>query len=291
MRLLVYRYFVFLGAAACAQGGKNHVFDDAPPPPIDAAAVDAPPDQASPDASNCPMALPAGPHLVLSEVSLGPATKEFIEITNPTGAAVDLSNYYLSDNGAYWKLPMAIPNLGAADFIVKFPAGATIPANGVVTVATDTAASFNTAYAMMPTYSIADASVTVVATNGTPTLTDAGEIVVLFTWDGTAPLVFDVDVMLVGVPTAANGIVTKSLAMQKGCKYAADANTIAVQASAPGAGKSTKRLALEGAAETHAGGNGLTGDDETSENTAMTWDTTATFTAPTPGTVPTALTQ
>lgn len=46
--------------------------------------------------------------------------------------------------------------------------------------------------------------------------------------------------------------------------------------------------ALETGFEQQTGaGNGLTGDDETSENTAMTWDTT--FTLPTPGTVPTGL--
>lgn len=295
MRLLAYRSLVVLGIVlgwgACARGDKD-TFQDAPAAPPDSPVADAPADSPPIDGPSCPMPAASGPHLLLSEVALSPAGGEFIEITNPTGAVVDLSSYYLSDNGLYWKLPMALPNLGAADFIARFPAGATIAANGVVTVATGSATAFMAAYGMMPTYSLADGTITTVGSNGTPTLTDAGEIVVLFQWDGTAPLVFDVDMLLAGVPTAANTFVDKSMMLQKGCRYATDANTIAPQATAPGAGKSTKRLALEGASESHAGnGNGLTGDDETSENTAMTWDTTATFTAPTPGTVPTALMQ
>lgn len=288
------RYLVLvLGVAACARGSNGTTHDAPLPPPADAPAPpDAPPD-ALPDGRSCPSPGASGPHLLLSEVTLSPAGSEFIEIVNPTGAAVDLSSYYLSDNGAYWKLPQSTPNLGAADFIAKFPAGATIAPNQVITVATGTAAAFATAYAgAMPTYSIADGTMPTVATNGTPTLTDAGEIVVLFQWDGTAPLVQDVDLVLAGTPIAANGLVSKSQMPQLGCAYAADANTIAVQATPPGAGKSTKRIALEGTAEAHAGtGNGITGDDETSEDTSMTWDTPATFSAPTPGTVPAALQQ
>ena len=280
-----------LGVAACARGGDQPGPHDAPPPRPDAPAPDAPPDSPLPDGRVCPSPGAAGPHLLLSEVTLSPAGGEFIELVNPTGATVDLSTYYLSDNGNYWKLPASTPNLGAADFIARFPAGATIAANQVITIATGTAAAFGSAYAgMMPTYSIADGTLPTVATNGTPTLTDAGELVVLFQWDGTAPLVEDVDLVLAGAPTAANGLVSKSQMPQLGCAYAADANTIAAQATAPGAGKSTKRIALEGTAEAHAGtGNGLTGDDETSEDTSTTWDTTATFSAPTPGSVPAAL--
>ena len=272
--------------AACARGGNHGTSSDAPRPP-----ADAPPDMPDspmpgPDAS-CPSPGAAGPHVLLTEVALSPAGSEFIEIANPTSAAVDLSNYYLSDSGDYWKLPVATPNLGAADFIARFPTGAMITPGAVITVATGSVATFMTAYGAAPTYSIQDGTMATVASNGTPSLTNAGEIVVLFQWDGSAPLVADVDMLLAGVPDAANGLVSKSQMPQLGCTYAADANTVAAQPSAPPAGKSTKRIALEGSSETHSGGNGLTGDDETSENTAMTWDTT--FSVPTPGTVPAGL--
>jgi hypothetical protein len=226
--------------------------------------------------------------LLISEVTIAQAGHEFIEIVNPSTQAVDLSSYYLSDNGNYFKLPAGVPTVAAADFIVKFPAGAQIPGHGVVTVATDTAASFTTSYGVAPTYSIADATVDVIVKSGVPTLTDAGELVVLFQWNGTDMLVKDVDMVLVGVPTAANGLVSKSGYVQGGSTYATDADTLAPQAAAPWNGKSTKRLMLDSSYEV-AGGNGLMGQDETSELTSTTWDST--YGAPTPGQVPTALLQ
>lgn len=238
-----------------------------------------------PDADTDGAGGPTG-HLLLTEVCLTPAGSEFVEFTNPTTDPVDLSTYYLSDNGNYWKLPAGVPTVGVSDFIVQFKAGSMIAPGAVVTVAIGTAALFNTAFGMQPTYSVADGTVTKTTVNGTAALTDTGEIVALFAWDGQADLVSDVDIMLAGAPTATNGIVTKSGVTQGASKYATDANTIANQAAAPGTGKSTKRTALEDGHETQDGtGNGITGDDETSEDTSMTWDTT--FTAPTPGAIPT----
>lgn len=225
-------------------------------------------------------------HLLLSEVTMTPTGSEFIELTNPTTDPVDLSTYYLSDTGNYWKLPAGTQATPVSDFIVKFPANAMIAPGAVVTVAIGTAATFMTAYGMAPTYSIADATVTRTDVNGTAALTDAGEIVVLFAWDGQAGVVSDVDMMIVGAPTVTNGLVSKSGATLGASTYATDANTIAAQPTTPGAGVSTKRIAAEDGHETQAGnGNGITGDDETSEATSTTWDTT--YTAPTPGAVPT----
>jgi hypothetical protein len=128
------------------------------------------------------------------------------------------------------------------------------------------------------------------------TLTNTGEPVVLFYWDGTSDRVIDVDVMLAGAPTAANALVNKSGVSVDGpdadsvaAPYATDAMTIAPQSAAPGSNLSTKRIALESAVtETQSGGNGIAGQDETSEQTQTTWDA-GTFTALTPGSVPASL--
>jgi len=242
------------------------------------AAVDGPPDGATTQSTG---------HVLLTEVALGGAGAEFIELANPTTQAVALANYYLSDNGNYFKLPAGAAGVGLSqgDFIAQFPAAATLAPGAVITVATGTAAAFNTAYGTMPTYSIADATMTVTASFGTPGLTDSGELVVLFSWDGTSPLVKDVDLVLAGAPTQINGLVSKSGYTQLNATYATDAETIANQPTAPAGGTSTKRIAAETGHETQAGtGNGITGHDETSEATSATWDTT--FTAPTPGTIP-----
>ena len=227
--------------------------------------------------------------LLLSEVSLGPGGQEFIEIVNPSTQTVDLSTYYVSDNGAYFKVPAGTPAIQSGDFIEKFPAGASVDGHGVVTIAIGSAVNFNGAFGVQPTYSIGDGTMSPV-TQMSPSLTDAGELIVLFQWDGVAPLVKDVDMMLAGVPSASNSYISKSGYTQNTGTYATDANTLAVQATAPPGGKSTKRIALEAGHQTENGnGNGIDGGDETSEDTSATWDST--YTAPTPGAVPAALLQ
>ena len=283
-----------LALAACARGQSEHSGIDGS---RGGSGIDAPDvlhDGPGGHGSDATVQQATTP-LLLSEVVLAGVGKEYIEIVNPTNQSVDLSQYYLSDNGGYFKLPLGVTMTTAtnftADFIVQFPPGSTIAAHGVVTVAIGSAALFTSGYGVAPTYSIADATLTVVYMN-TPTLTDAGEIIVLFQWDHVSSLVKDVDMVLAGIPMAANAVVSKSGFSQLGSTYLTDANSLPAQASAPATGKSTKRLLLETGNETQAhAGNGIDGDDETSETTTATWDTTATFTAPTPGTVPTALLQ
>jgi hypothetical protein len=228
--------------------------------------------------------------LLLSEISLGPAGHEFVEIVNPSAFAVPLKDLYLCDNGNYFKLPAGGATLQSGDFLVRFPDNDIVPAHGVITVALGASTDFNTAFGSNPTYSIADGTITVVSSM-TPTLTDTGEVVILFQWDGSAPVVRDVDIMIAGAPTAANTIVSKSDYSQLTSAYKVDLMSIGPQAATPAAGKSTKRIALETGHETQTGGgNGVDGDDETSEATGTTWDSSA-FTVPTPGQVPAALLQ
>jgi hypothetical protein len=241
-------------------------------------------------------AVQANQTLLLSEILLD--GKEFVEIVNPTTAAVTLTNYYLSDSGDYYKLPAfgASITVDTGDFIVRFPSGSSIAGHAAVTVSIDTAASFDAQYGVEPTYSIADGTITTVVASQ-PSLTNTGEMVVLFEWDGAQDLVRDVDLMIAGQPTIGNLPINKSGVAQDGpdtgsqtTAYATDAMSIAAQSATPGSNKSTKRVALESGHETQNGtGNGLSGDDETSEATGTTWDST--FTAATPGVVPSALLQ
>jgi len=284
-------------ATGCARGvmvqPETEGGVDAPPGQIDAPggpSIDAP--GSSIDAPPMVTALP----LLLTEVVLAPSTGELIEIANPNAQAVDLSTYYVADAGLYFRIPGGAPVLDTADFIAKFPAGASIPGKGVITVALDTSANFTSAYpGVTPTFALTGGTMTTVASNGVPSLTNGGELVVLFRWDGASDLVRDVDIVLAGVPSVANALVDKSAYALDGpdadvttTAYKTDARTLAAQATAPASGRSTKRTALESGYEMQSGaGNGLTGDDETSENTAMTWDST--FTVPTPGAIPTGL--
>lgn len=87
-------------------------------PPLPNTIVDgAPGDSVAPD-SGPP---PASP-LLLSEVVLTLDAGEMIEIVNTSAGDINLSTYYLSDSGNYYRLPVAA-TVDTTDFIVKFPNG------------------------------------------------------------------------------------------------------------------------------------------------------------------------
>jgi hypothetical protein len=264
--------------------------DDAPGPPIDGPL----PDDGGPIG-------PVGDHLLLTEVVLQPTEGELVEIFNPTGVAITLTDYYLADTSPYYQLPAGTQAVTTNDFIARFPSGATIGAHTIQTVAIATAAEFSAAYGVPATYSLGTGgpgttALVAVDVGANPTLTNAGESIALFHWDGESDLVADVDLINAGEPTGANLFSTKSSAMIDGpdpdgspSTYATDAFTLGVQASAAGDNKSTKRILPETGHEiAGSSGNGILGDDETSEAIQITWDHTP-FTAPDPGVVAAAL--
>ena len=142
-------------------------------------------------------------HLLLCEAVVTPTDGEFIEIFNPTGAPIVLTDVYLSDDEDYAVLPGAFgagpaPAIGSFDFIARFPAGAVVPPGGVIVVAFD-GAGFITNYGFSADFELlgndagtADMleaySGSIGASRG---LTNSGENAVLFsrtappTWWGT----------------------------------------------------------------------------------------------------------
>jgi hypothetical protein len=258
-------------------------------PPVHDAASDA----------GCPI-MRSGSPLLLSEVVLTPDAGEMIEIVNTSTDDVDLTTYYLSDSGNYYRMPLD-KTVDATDFIVKFPDGAHIPGHTAFTIALAATASFTTTYGVAPTFSLKDTGTTTlmmtsIAMIGMPQLTNPGEPIILFQWDGQSDLVRDVDILIAGAPATNNALPSKSGVLQDGpdadaqmSQYAADAGSMRTQGPAPGVGQSIKRILLEDCHETQSGtGNGVDGHDETSEDTTATWDgaTANPFTPPTPGKAP-----
>ena len=234
--------------------------------------------------------------MLLTEINSRGA--EFIEIYNPTGSTVDLATYYLGDVTSYWQLPAAIPSSPASDFIVKFPPGTQLAAGGVLVVAID-AVAFETAYGRAPELGIlrqgtAPAAMEPIVVGGSPSISDDAETVVLFRWDGRTDLVEDVDIVATGEDQESiNDLLPKQPVDGPDIgptpsSYAPDAFVLGEMANDAESGQTYKRKALEAGFEVQAGtGNGITGDDETSEKMSQTWDTE--LTAATPGDVPAAL--
>ena len=302
--------FLAILAAAPLPGGcfgddRGHQPDgghgtDAPPGTPDA-RIDGRPGEAD--------ARPGADHLLLSEIrTMG--LDEFIEIVNPTASAVSLNDYYLTDIPGYWQLPghvagNTVLSSGPADFMVKFPTGASIAPGEVIVVAVngpDYATSFGT-----PDYTIVSSTAGATPMTASPvpngfsvTLTNDGEVVILFAWDGARDRVADVDIVIAGnAPDPGNMIGAKSAVDGPDgdtttTAYAAEAMSIQDMQSdcddVGGVKRTYKRRAAEDGMEVNSGGNGITGHDETSEQLRTTWDSNASpggYTVATPGVAPT----
>lgn len=168
----------------------------------------------------------SGAHLLLSEIGwrgLNDATRadstEFLEITNPTAATIDLSATYLADVNAYAALPVtgSIGLSGAADdFAMRFPPGASIGPGQTRVIAMDGGrwkratgadADFMMANAGGATSAIPMIDVSSARGSGYPALdrlANSGEFVWLFSWDGYSDLVCDVDFVHWGAPAGGN---------------------------------------------------------------------------------------
>lgn len=183
-------------------------------------------------------------HLMFSEIGNGGGSTnnfEFIEIHNPTGGAIDLTNVYLTDGANtvggnfYYEIADNPPNDGSwsgfsSDFFCRFPAGLNIGPGQFLTIGIgDQSANGNTAgndfffntYGKNPDLEIRNGAddndgitdmLNLQNSNGFtnssigsgPGLPNDGEAVVLFQWDGVSNLVQDLDYFVFGNATSSS---------------------------------------------------------------------------------------
>ncbi|MDA8017023.1 MAG: lamin tail domain-containing protein, partial [Thermoanaerobaculia bacterium] len=243
---------------------------------------------------------PAAARLLLTEIVLTPTAGEFVEIHNPNNFAVDLSDYYLTDatftgvpSTFYYNLPTGMNAGGGTfgDFHARFPDGASIGAGETQTVAVPGSDDFFTEYGIDPTYELFE-EVVIEGADGVPemreafagsingqgSLSNGGEVIVLYFWDGASDLVVDVDYALWGDGAEA---VDKSGVMIDGPDGDMDASAYlndvptgsqdVISDSAHAVGESYARVDPSEGGEVQTGSNGIDGASETSEDVSATW--------------------
>jgi predicted extracellular nuclease len=240
--------------------------------------------------------------LLVSEVVVAPTEGEFIEIYNPNSVAIDLSDVYLTDatysSGGeyYFKIVTGADTGGGSysDFLARFPDGASIDSGGYQTVALAGSDDFYAAYGVDPTYELYEDGATA---DGIPDmreglagtindqggLSNNGEVVILFYWDGVSDLVIDLDYFIWGDEVEAvdkSGVAIDGPdADSETSSYKDDVAVGSQDEFASGlgqahpTGESAQRDDLNEGAEIKTGGNGAQGHDETSEDLPNTWCT------------------
>lgn len=303
---------VVVDASATGQTAMSRIGQTVALSVVNASAIQSSVSVTAPFPLSGSVALGIHDHLLISEIVGDPEAAEFVELFNPTGLPIDLSNVYFTDADdldpaktvEYYYLPTGAnygPDNTAADFMVRFPAGATLAPGACLTLAT-TGTGFMTTYGKPADYctrSPAGGSVQMLTSTGNGAWTAAptaagtsmfplGEPITLFTWDGQSDLVKDLDYVYIG---------TKS---QSGANDPHDKATVAVDgpdagttpsvylADTPAAqqaavvGDIIQRVDFTEGAERRTGGNGATGHDETSEDVDVTFITATTATPGTP---------
>ena len=252
-------------------------------------------------------------HLIISEIQTlnndvvpRPLCSEFIEIVNPTGSAIDLSEVYLSDaiyapgNQFYYRIAEGDPS-GATvgggafnDFHARFPAGYSIAPGDTVVISIGGSTGFENAYGWLPDFELFEdgavpdqvpellevfpGSIAAGLAGGdnNPSLTDSSESVVLYTWDGINDLVQDLDFAFWGTSTTI--LFDKTGVTIGSGTYQADTPVSSqdrISSLALFFGQSYMRHSADEGTEIDMGGNGISGHDETSENLGTTWEVAA----------------
>jgi len=238
----------------------------------------------------------AAQKLLLTQVVVAPSQAEYIAIFNPGVTVVDLTNYYLADYETYYQTVNSISPANSSDFVARFPNGATIAPGETQYVSIGGGECFRSAcgslgaftgFGVYPNYEIPSATSSfnsasvpdmlapfASAIGSTHNLTNGGEPVVLFYWDGVSALVTDVDYAFYGTPGAGNPPVNKTGVIVNGFAYQADTADSATTHAALITGTIatyTCRRDFAETGQTASGGNGVNGADETSEPTSTTW--------------------
>ncbi len=248
-------------------------------------------------------------HLLITEVAATSQSAEYYEIYNPTDYEIDLSNVYVTDATSgtllYYKIVTGANQGGSSssDFHGRFPNGTKIAPKSYIVVAMR-GDYFYSAYGEYADFAHGTTGGTTaqmidVSGDGTPDaspgLTDDGEVLIMYYWDGVSDLVKDIDYFVYGDKVegvSKTGITIDGPDADTDLSAYADETSVNSQTAAVSYDDLGNALGnagfryytyqrtdySESTESKSIAGNGIYGDDETSENC----DTAFTYGIPTP---------
>ena len=226
-------------------------------------------------------------HIIFTQITITPDEAELIAIYNPTGAPLNLSDYYLSDaeysitNSRYYNLPTGNDYWSgfSSDFIARFP-DVNIGSGETLIISLQDSSSFNNYYSYNPDLTLTDDMLDAVdgeSTIGSSANLGPYEVLILFKWDGqSTSLIQDVDYFYWGDSQGLSfyGVdKTGILTYEDDTPFNTQANNIleAHDDDYSYVRKSTTENGESGPSD-NITGNGITGHDETSEIFNQSWE-------------------
>jgi len=221
-------------------------------------------------------------HLIFTQVVIEPTGAEMVIISNPTGFAVDLSDYYLTDASKsstdpprfYYNLPSGEDYWSGdlSDFIVRFPE-MTLGAGASLYLSLHDEFMFASEYGYAPDLSLQEDMRAVtegeidIPFSVNIGILDSQEMLMLFHWDGVSDTVQDVDYFLWGNNNPLFAVDKTDVPGYLPDTAVADQVFLSTAYS----GMIYRRLSNDETGEVTSSGNGITGHNETSELFTDSW--------------------
>jgi len=228
-----------------------------------------------------------GDHLVLNRITITPNAGEMVSIFNPSSEIQSLDNYYITDatdspdNQFYYNIPTGTNfwSTDFRDFIAKFPSGISISPGDSLILGIRNSEVFTGYYGYSPDLTLFENMYDAIDGESTITevplsigiLDDSREALILFYWDGISSTVKDVDYFLWGGTDEG---------VSKGPDQGYFQDTLLeLQSYIQKHEEYFTYVRADNYSENNIfygyekdSGNGITGDDETSEKINSTWD-------------------